>query len=265
MVSKEGVEDITFPFGQMIILTKEKNVYVTGLYSISGTNTWPGGMIPGWSELENHYDFVEILSNASLISGEGRQKMAISNGELFKWGWFVTNPTYTPTKSTLVSGNDIRKIATSNYQSGIVTNDGKLYFENYTFDNKQLNFRDISNQFDGKKIKDIVINTNYTGGREAIVLTEDGCLYGKGYKNLLGLGITTSETTDDFVRLPIENVAQITGNAECFIAVKEDGTVWGTGKNTYGILGRWVGTDRNMANSRYRTTYDWVECPELEL
>ena len=50
-----------------------------------------------------------------------------------------------------------------------------------------------------------------------------------------------------------------------FIAVKNDGSVWGTGSNVYGILGRWRGADRNSPNSCYHTAFEWVECPELEI
>lgn len=49
-----------------------------------------------------------------------------------------------------------------------------------------------------------------------------------------------------------------------FVAVKSDGSVWGTGSNLYGVLGRWAGGERKVS-SRYKTAFDWVECPELEV
>ncbi len=92
----------------------------------------------------------------------------------------------------------------------------------------------------------------------------------------MGLGDSSSAFETNFVKLPIENVAQITGSgnydatyssnlAFYFIAIKNDGTVYGTGSNKYGILGRWIGIDRKTPNSRYKTAFEWVECTELEI
>ena len=63
----------------------------------------------------------------------------------------------------------------------------------------------------------------------------------------------------------MNDVVQLASGNGFYIAIKSDGTVWGTGTNTYGILGRWIGIDRKQPNSRYKTAFDWVECPELEI
>ena len=63
----------------------------------------------------------------------------------------------------------------------------------------------------------------------------------------------------------INEVEQLVAGNGFYIAVKKDGTVWGTGLNINGILGRWIGIDRKQPNSRYKTAFEWVECPELEI
>lgn len=99
-----------------------------------------------------------------------------------------------------------------------------------------------------------------------MVLTDLGNVYGWGASSYLGIGISdTSARYYEPIKLPISNVTQITSGNGFVIAIKEDGTVWGTGSNTYGILGRWIGVDRSTPNSRYKTAFEWVECPELEI
>jgi len=62
-----------------------------------------------------------------------------------------------------------------------------------------------------------------------------------------------------------KNIVQITGGGDAFFAIDSEGRVYGTGSNIYGLLGRWKGSDRTSPNSRYRTAFEWVECPELEI
>ena len=100
--------------------------------------------------------------------------------------------------------------------------------------------------------------------RTAIVLTEEGNVYGWGYKKDLGIGTTSTEIQTTPIKLPIENVKEIkTGNG-FMLVIKEDGTVWGTGSNTTGALGRWQYADGRYSESYYKTAFDWVRCPDLE-
>ena len=63
----------------------------------------------------------------------------------------------------------------------------------------------------------------------------------------------------------IDKIVQIVAGNGWYIAIDKEGKVYGTGSNTYGILGRWIGIDRKQPNSRYKTAFEWVECPELEI
>ncbi|MNV87477.1 hypothetical protein D3C71_1816010 [compost metagenome] len=64
--------------------------------------------------------------------------------------------------------------------------------------------------------------------------------------------------------MELTNVKQIVGGNRFFIAVKNDGTIWGTGNNSNGILGRWIDSDGNYASSNFETAFKWVRCPNLE-
>ena len=102
-----------------------------------------------------------------------------------------------------------------------------------------------------------------------ILLTEKGSVYGVGPEYLLGINSSSASLKKSFIKLNVGNennkVVSIHGMANAFVAVKADGTVWGTGFNEYGILGRWSGIGRGTSNSRYKTALNWVECPELEI
>ena len=113
---------------------------------------------------------------------------------------------------------------------------------------------------EGETIADVVGN-NYN----MLALTSNGRLFGYGYANQLGINNTSSTLTETMEIQGMTDIIQIAQGNGFYIVVKSDGTVWGTGSNAYGVLGRWVGTDRNSPNSRYRTAYEWVECPELEI
>ena len=114
--------------------------------------------------------------------------------------------------------------------------------------------------FNNEPIKDI----KYMNFRTAIVLTEEGNVYGWGDKNSLGIGTTSTEIQKTPIKLPIENVKEIKTGSGFMLAIKEDGTVWGTGSNITGALGRWQYADGKYSESYYKTAFDWVRCPDLE-
>ena len=102
------------------------------------------------------------------------------------------------------------------------------------------------------------------------MLTNKGRVFGYGKSNVLGIGVSTQDNKENVEVTKLTNsnfydIEQIVSGSGWFIAIKSDGTVWGTGSNQYGILGRWIGVDRDTPNSRYKTAFEWVECPELEI
>ena len=122
----------------------------------------------------------------------------------------------------------------------------------------------VSSLFIGKKISKFSNRLQV-----AMFLTDDGEVYGYGQRNILGINNTSGSITDQIQKLPIgsagEKVSQIVVGNRYAIAITNTGKVYGTGSNMYGILGRWIGIDRKSPNSRYKTAFEWVECPELEI
>ena len=122
---------------------------------------------------------------------------------------------------------------------------------------------DMANDFNGEKIKSIATSD---GRGSYIVLTEDGNLYGWGPDNKLGIGNENSTLERKVIPITtISDVEEIIGGKGFFIVRKKDGSVWATGNNENGVLGRWIGIDRKTRGSKYQTAYEWVECPELEI
>ena len=116
--------------------------------------------------------------------------------------------------------------------------------------------------FNDEKIKDIV----FLSERNVLFLTQQGNVFGCGNKRYLGQGVTSIE--QEFTPISLFNnndISQVVAGPSWFVIIKKDGTVFGTGENQYGILGRWIGVDRKTPNSRYKTAFEWVECPELEI
>lgn len=126
-------------------------------------------------------------------------------------------------------------------------------------------------------------HTNQVSGGRELVLTEKmktGCwngamillgtsgdLYGWGVNAQLGnnKGQDGSSTIDKLEKIDAgHNFVQIVGGNGWAIGVTKDGKVYGTGKNEFGILGKWK-NGANKVKTRYKTSYTWVECPELEI
>ncbi|MNP61314.1 Regulator of chromosome condensation (RCC1) repeat protein [compost metagenome] len=113
--------------------------------------------------------------------------------------------------------------------------------------------------FNNEEIEDVLIS-----GTSTIVLTKSGNLYGWGTQKYIGIGNSSEEIVNTPEKLSISNVKKIICGNNFFIAVKNDGTVWGTGNNSNGVLGRWIKSDGTYSNSNFETAFEWVRCPNLE-
>lgn len=119
----------------------------------------------------------------------------------------------------------------------------------------------------GEEIYDIELYLDTTLGSGiansgGYILTKNGSVYAWNYKDLLGIGSTSHENTKIPVSCKITDISQIACGNGWIVLIKNDGSVLGTGSNNFGVLGRWVGSPRG---SRYRTAFEWVECPDLEI
>ena len=254
------------------VLTTDNKLYVTGKSGINGTYA------PGWSEVEDKYSFVEILSNVEgFFTSLFADKIAYNQNNI--WIWYSPansgtqyNTPYEMDLSSISSSlvNNISSVRANNYDGYyIITKDGQVWSRgsNTAITGTGIahsNFIQIpQSSFDNKKIVKMVVSENVAPVN--IVLTEDGKLYGWGAdKSLLGIGETTTTAQTTPILLPIDNVKDIISVREGFIVVKENGEVWATGNNSSGIFGRWITKDAKYARTINQTAYEWVRCPSLE-
>ena len=261
------VKEVKKGAGVLAVKTLDNKLYITGLYvNDSGTK-----MYPGWSEQENKYTFVQILDNVGLWNIMDRTTVAISGNELKGWGQNysgalgILNPQDTPVTLPVNDVQNITVLENSNNEVTCFIKNKELWitgsngYSEIGMD-KVTQFTKHEYNFNGEAIKDI----KYMDSRNAIVLTEHGNVYGWGNKKFLGIGSTSTDIQETPIKLPIENVKEIKYGYNFAIAIKEDGTVWGTGSNTTGALGRWQYADGKYSESYYKTAFDWVRCPDLE-
>ncbi len=264
------------------VLTTDGELLATGYYSSGGNICYAG-----WAEEENKTTFVKLLDNIQtffVINGTYGAGLAIANdGKAYAWGGnyggangqttqFLKTPTEYNLKAQVSDCENTKKITGGSSRLILLTNSGNIYKSgNRTSSNTNYDGGATpTNYFSrytynmalsgGETITDVV-GDNYN----MLALTSSGRLFGYGYANQLGINDASSNLTETREIPGMSDVIQIARGNGFYIVVKSDGTVWGTGSNMYGALGRWIGSDRNSPNSRYRTAYEWVECPELEI
>ncbi len=286
---KNNIKDIQIRSGASYILTLDNKLYVSG---ITKTPTWVGNYNIGIkykdesgniTEITGKY--IKILDNVTMFCSHNLADFAVVRDggyKLYVWGRNdgcvmgqydseipieVTDLEFDP--------SHIVKIYAGQRVSYVITDDGSVYTSGYNSTNGygvngsgsmayKLFNKINSEYFNNEKVIDIAFSDYSIAS--TIALTENGNLYGWGIKSTLGIG--TEDT--DYIMTPkkissISNVSSITGGNGFYVCIKKDGSVYGTGSNQYGILGRWIGVDRKTPNSRYKTALDWVECPELEI
>ncbi|MFG6319607.1 MAG: hypothetical protein K1W33_07140 [Clostridia bacterium] len=262
---KGKAKKVNYSNGILAVLTTDNLLYATGLAYYNEIYNYSG-----WQNAtENRKDFVEVMTDVDDFSYHSLSRIIKKkDGSIWGFGnwrsWRQDADGNIPTKANSVT-TKIIGLYPKDRQSYILDENGKLYYSgdgaNYIGAPANTgDYKEWTGNINGEKVKDIVGN-----GREYIILTENGNLYGWGTENRLGKGTSSTNVISEPEKLPITDVEQIAAGPNWYVAVKKDGTVWGTGSNTYGVLGRWIGIDRKQPNSRYKTAFEWVECPELEL
>ena len=173
--------------------------------------------------------------------------------------------TSTNTKySMVINPRDIKKLLPGWENSVILMKNGNIIAggnqNNATIGSSKMTLTSYTDLRFSSPVIDIVMGDNWGF---LSFLTQNGDLYCTGKKQYIGLGNSTEKLASP--TKVNSNVIQVTMSSKYIVVVKSNGEVWGTGENSSGILGRWIGTDRKMPNSRYRTAFEWVECPELEI
>ena len=282
---KNNVKDAYICNYCIFVLTLDGKLYACGDYenqSLYGTQ-----ICPGWEQsVGSCYSLREITGFNGKVEklyakDQVRDIVTVSNkGEenekyyLYIWGWAYgwTPKIAVPTLDEKIDSKKIISFLSVGYGSFVLTEDEIVYassghgkdFIGMNSTNGYAKHEFLSS----KGIVQMVSSNNKCN----LFLAEDGKLYGFGEPMYLGEGTSSVLNNNpreiDISKMKLESgekIEQIAGGPHYFVAVTNKGRVFGTGKNTYGILGRWAGSNRSKPNSRYQTAFEWVECPELEL
>ena len=277
------------------IITTDGDLYAAGYSEMPSSSEYS---TRGWETTDDEGNlvcktqttYIKLWSNVKDFYSNGwtNPKCIITNdskmyalGKYTPFTGYYTGTTYRtftniPFPEAIGSANNVKKwLFGGPWRSYILGNDGNLYlagtwtavfgggmskssyaFEKFTY-GLSLN--------EGESIVDAAS----LGQNNCMMLTNKGRLFGFGNACYLGIGQSEDTLTANLLiessHINGKKLIQIVAGSNFYIAVDSEGKVYGTGNNTYGLLGRWLGSDRTTPNSRYRTAFEWVECPELEI
>ena len=153
---------------------------------------------------------------------------------------------------------EIKQIACGYRHTFILKNDGSVWSCGYN-SNGQLG---LNNTTDTNTFTKVTTNINNDvkqiacGYEYTYILKNDGSLWSCGKNNYgqLGLGNTTNKSTFTQVTTNINNdVKQIACGTYHIFIIKNDGSVWSCGHNTYGQLGLNDTTDKTTFTQSFKT------------
>ena len=285
----ENIEDYYMATGAMFIKTNandNNSIYVCTRKNENYSGL-PKSNEASFIELSNYTVPIKLLENIELWSVSPCERFALTyDKKLYTWGRNdgVALGDSASSIPKLYTGNviqldKINKIFASRYQSYLIENaeenNQKFFYTGTdhvsgntgTGTNPDTNVTwtefNLEKFFDGENVSNVVSSD---GICDYLLMTKKGNLYVWGKNNRIGVGLEDSTIQRTAKKVSnMKNIVQITAGNGFFIAIDKDGKVYGTGSNLYGILGRWIGVDRKTPNSRYKTAFDWVECPELEI
>lgn len=147
-----------------------------------------------------------------------------------------------PTELTQITtniNNDVKEIYSTLYQTFIVKKDGTLWTAGYN-NYGQLGIGSSSYAYSFTEVSGITnVKQVACGTYHTMVLKEDGTVWACGWnsKGELGLNDTTDRNTFTQVTENVSDVKKIICSNMSTLMLKNDGTLWGTGDNSYSQLG----------------------------
>ena len=248
-----------------------KKVYCGGSYTIILKNDgtlWGCGANGsgqlGLGDTTNRTTFTQVTTNAdnikSVCCGSSHTLILKNDGTVWGCGHNgygelgLGNNTNKNTFTQITTNiNDIKEIYCGGSHTFMLKNDSTLWGCGYNY-NGQLGLGDSDDRY---TFTEIATNANNIksiccGSHHTLILKNDGSLWGTGRNNCsqLGLGDTTDRTIFTQVTTNINNIKEIYCGAHHAFILKNDGTLWGTGRNDFGSLG--------LKDTNYRTTFTQI-------
>ena len=186
------------------------------------------------------------FSNHSLILKKDGTLWSCGNNQYGQLGLGDTTNRNTFTQ-IVTNTDDIKSVYCGGYHTLILKNDGTLWNCGFN-DCGQLGLGDTTNRVTFTQITTNADNIKQVccGVSHTLILKNDGTLWGCGYNEFgqLGLGDTNYRTTFTKITTNTNDIKQVfCGYTHTFI-LKNDGTLWGCGRNNCGQLGLGDGSNR---------------------
>jgi alpha-tubulin suppressor-like RCC1 family protein len=228
-----------------------------GKVYVAGVNSY--GQL-GLGDTNNRDDFTEVVSlNGKHIiyiaAGEYHTLAIDSDGKVYatgenygQLGLGDNNDRNTFTEVTSLSGKNITAVAAGSYHSLAIDSDGKVYAtgENYG----QLGLGDNNDRNTFTEVTSLNgVTAISAGAYHSLILDGTGKVYGAGSNSYGQLGLGNADSSYTFVEIPSlngKNITTIAAGDDYSFVIDNKGNVYGTGSNSYGLLGLGDTNSRNV-------------------
>ena len=214
----------------------------------------------GLGDTTNRNTFTQVTTNTDNIKdvycGEHHTFILKNDGTLWSCGCNERSQLglgdgYNRTTFTKITTNadDVKEIYYGGSHTFMLKNDGTLWSTGWNVFG-QLGLGDTTDRNTFTQVTTNVDNIKsvYCGMHHTIILKNDSTLWGCGWNEhgQLGLGDGYNRTTFTQITTNTDNIKDVYCGACYTIILKNDGTLWGCGRNDYGQLGLGDTTNRTI-------------------
>ena len=205
----------------------------------------------GLGDTTNRTTFTQVTTNSddvkSIYCG-GYHTLILKNDDTLwgcgynQYGQLGLKDTTNRTTFTQITTNtdDVKEVYCGENYTLLLKTDGTLWGCGYN-GYGQLGLGDTTNRttFTQVTTNSDDVKQVYCGDRHTFILKNDGTLWGCGGNGFgqLGLGDNTNRTTFTQITTNADDVKSIHGGWEHALMLKNDGTLWSCGYNSFGSLG----------------------------
>ena len=261
-----NLESTTFNVSEGQITLSISNVSAKS-FSVVGTKTheYSGSSLQGyvtkWYAIGIGEEDTALGNAKQVVCGNGHTILLKNDGSLWSCGFGAydelglgsTDKKSTFTKVTTNINNDVKQVVGAAQNTFIIKNDGSLWACGYNgFGNLGVSYSA------GMPFTQVTANINNDvkqiacGQIHTFILKNDGIVWACVQINYgqLGLGDSNQRNTFTQVTTNISDVKQIACGYSHTFLLKNDGSVWACGVNTYGELG--------LGSTSYKTTFTQI-------